>query len=613
MSIEEADIRKVREATDLVALVGERVVLKPRGREFWGNCPFHNEKTPSFKVSPSTQLYHCFGCGESGDAITFVRKLDGLDFIDAVRYLAERAHIELKETGGSKNFGQRARLFQVMQRSASFYQQQLMRTKTPEADAARSYLSSRGLSGAIARKWQMGFAPGHGLLLSELTQAGFSRDDMIAANVAAKSNRDGRLYDRFFNRIIFTINDLQGRPIAFGGRIIGAGEPKYLNTSETPLFSKGSTLYALDKAKANITSTGTAIVVEGYTDTIAMHEAGFTNTVATLGTALTNEHIKILARFAKKLVYLFDGDAAGQRAADRASSLITKDITAESGPRQIDLFVVVLPNGADPADFLSLNDAGAMGKLVQDAKPLLRFAIDRRLDAFDLDVPEQRSRALVEALRILVPIYGTMLASNYVSYIADRLGVTYEVADSCFKTLKKESAYDDKRGLKETTAKEAGAKEAGAKEIDAKEQELIVSFVAYPSLRPLMSKAFKSLQWSREENKSMAQLLQQLDYELTPAQVSSILFDAFPQAATYIAGAELSADEEVAKNRVMIQMYSLREQQLEIATRRSIAKLRTLKADTEDYDSLSATIAQMQHELIDTRRKLSELPKGTAL
>ncbi|MDR2109355.1 MAG: DNA primase, partial [Coriobacteriales bacterium] len=339
MGFTDEDIRKVREATDLVALIGERVVLKPRNREFWGNCPFHNEKTPSFKVDPASQFYHCFGCGESGDAITFVRKIDNLDFPDAVRYLAERANIELHESGAVQS-GHKARLFKVMEQTVAFYHRQLMRVKSPETDAARAYLGSRAMSGEVARDWQLGYAPGSGSLVRELSAAGFSRADMLDANVAV-DGRGGRLRDRFFNRVIFPISDLQGRPIALGGRVLNDGEPKYLNTSDTALFSKGTTLYALSRAKAAITATGTAIVVEGYTDTIAMHAAGFTNTVATLGTALTAEHLKKLARFARRLVYLFDGDAAGQRAADRASALITRDITPESGSRPIELLVAV--------------------------------------------------------------------------------------------------------------------------------------------------------------------------------------------------------------------------------------------------------------------------------
>ena len=353
--ISDEEIQKVREASDLVALMGERSPMRQKGRDFWCCCPIHNEKTPSCKVDPSTQLWHCFGCGEGGDIFGFLMKVDGMSFPEAVQFLADKAHITLtrsgKDDGGASN-SKKARLKQVCAETADFYHFQLMRVKNAPTDAARAYLAGRNLGGAIPREWMLGFAPGSGTLVRHLSSKGFTPDEMVEANVALRGD-NGRVRDRFYNRIMFPIRDVQGDCIAFGGRIIGDGQPKYLNSQETPLFHKSTVLYGLDKAKTAMAATGDAIVVEGYTDVIALHRAGVDNAVATLGTALTRQHIRTLSRHAKnRIIYLFDGDEAGQRAADRALQFIDSSITPEAGRTRIDLCAVTLPDNLDPADFV---------------------------------------------------------------------------------------------------------------------------------------------------------------------------------------------------------------------------------------------------------------------
>ncbi|MDO4443833.1 MAG: DNA primase, partial [Slackia sp.] len=301
------DIRRVREASDLAVIAGERVVLRQRGRDLWGCCPFHNEKSPSFKIDPTTQLWHCFGCGEGGDVFSFVMKMDDLGFLDAVRELAKRAGIQLtEEPGAAVARGRKARLKEACEKAAEFYHLQLMRTRRPELDEARTYLAARGLGGSVPNEWNLGYAPGRQALVRYLRSQGFSAQELVDANVALQSDRGGGLRDRFFGRIMFPIRDADGATIAFGGRVVGAGEPKYLNSQETPIFHKSEVLFGLDKAKAAMASTGVAVVVEGYTDVIAMHEAGVKNVVATLGTALTIQHIRTISRHAKhRIVYLY--------------------------------------------------------------------------------------------------------------------------------------------------------------------------------------------------------------------------------------------------------------------------------------------------------------------
>ena len=262
-TISEEDIQKVREASDIVAIVGERAPLRQRGRDFWCCCPFHNEKTPSMKVDPTLQLWHCFGCGEGGDVFGFVMKADDLSFPEAVRKLAERAHIDIESVRGraGASSSYKARLKEACKATADFYHLQLMRSPAPDAAAARAYLAGRGMGGEVPRRWNLGFAPGGGALVRHLRALGFKPKEMVDANVAVE--RSGKLRDRFYNRVIFPIRDVQGEAIAFGGRVVRKGEPKYLNSQETPLFHKSQVLFGLDAAKAAMASTGVAVVVEG--------------------------------------------------------------------------------------------------------------------------------------------------------------------------------------------------------------------------------------------------------------------------------------------------------------------------------------------------------------
>jgi len=428
--IADEDIAKVRDATDVVQLITERVALKQRGRLWWGCCPFHNEKTPSFKVDPASGLWHCFGCGEGGDVFGYVMRTDGLDFGEAVRTLAERAHIELTiDPRSATRKAQTDALRAICAETARFYNEQLMRVKGSAQDVVRSYLSERGFGSQVAEKWQLGYAPGHGQLVAHLRAKGHKPADMVSANVAVE--RGGIYKDRFFERVMFPIMDLQGRPIAFGGRVVeglstapGPGMPaaKYLNSNDTPIFHKSDHLYGIDQARRSIIEQSLAIVVEGYTDVIALHEAGFTTAVATLGTALNANQVHLLSRFAKRIVYVFDGDEAGQRAADRAVEFIDQTVKPEFASNPLQLDVVVIPDGADPAELVATEQGCVqMRELIKEARPLFEFAIKRRLSRWNLDRPEQRQSALRDAVEVIASLRGSLLGTEYAQLIADEL------------------------------------------------------------------------------------------------------------------------------------------------------------------------------------------------
>ena len=412
--ISDEDIQRVRQAINIVDLVSETVVLKQRGQEFWGCCPFHNEKTPSFKVNAATGLWHCFGaCQTGGDAISYIRKRDNLEFADAVRVLADKAGIELVETASAGPQGpKRNRLIECLTAAEDFYHLQLMRGKSAGAASARSYLSSRGFGSEICKRWRLGFAPGRGALVNELRSKGFSVSEIRAANLSV--DRSGRVSDRFYDRVMFPIHDDQGRTIAFGGRVLGKGEPKYLNSSETPVFHKSKNLYALDRAKEKITATGTVILCEGYTDVISLHEAGFSNAVAALGTALTLDHIRMLARYrVDRIICLFDGDAAGQHAAERTVQYIDKT--------EANLLCVVLPDGQDPAEFLGSHTPAELQAQLDAARPLIDFVIDARLDKYDLSTPGRRVKALDNIVEVLAPLKNSVLIDELATKVAYRL------------------------------------------------------------------------------------------------------------------------------------------------------------------------------------------------
>ena len=565
MAISDEDIQKVREATDIVSLFSERVPVRQRGRDFWCCCPFHNEKTPSCKIDPSTQLWHCFGCGEGGDVFGFMMKSNDLNFPDAVRALAERAHIDIQETGKvGVSSSRKARLREVCAATEEFYHLQLMRGKSSDCSEARSYLGRREMGGDVSKRWKLGFAPGRQALVRHLSSAGFTPEEMLEANVAVQ--REGsRLNDRFYNRVMFPIHDAQGECIAFGGRVIGEGEPKYLNSQETPLFHKSNVLFGLDKAKASLTSTGVAIIVEGYTDVIMLHENGISNVVATLGTALTFQHIRLISRYAsKRIVYLFDGDAAGQRAADRALQFINDDMTPEAGKSRVELCAVTLPDDLDPADFVSQRGADALKSLVDGASPLLSYGIERRLARHDLASAEGRTRACADALSVLAPIKGSLLAKDYAVQLAGKLQMREDDVLGMLSRVKASRVYDDSTrqgrdsGEQQQSSQASGAGAAftlsEAEKSRRRFERRLVSLLAQnPTVALAHADALAQTQWHDQVNGQLAaSILSTLSNNptATPAQIVSDASACVPRAAGMLTSAlareSTSVDESVA-------------------------------------------------------------------
>lgn len=613
--IDDDDIRRVREATDLVALASERVVLRQKGRVFWGCCPFHDEKTPSFKIDPDTQLWHCFGCGKGGDVFGYVMESENVDFPDAVRELADRAHIEIKETGGSGvPRSKRERMMDACKDAEEFYHRQLMRSREKGPASARAYLHGRGFGSKASNDWMLGYAPGRGALVSYLKGKGYTRDVLIDANLAV--DRDGRLSDRFYERVIFPVHDVQGRCVAFGGRVIGEGEPKYLNSSETPIFHKSDNLYGVDRAKSAMVNTRQAVVVEGYTDVIALHEAGVTNAVAALGTSLTAQHVKLLSRFATTIVYLFDGDAAGQKAANRASEFIDWQSAIESRRDPIDLRVVVIPDDKDPADYIESDGPEAMRKLIAEkSEPLLQFAINRCLDGYDLRKPEQKSHAMQQALKILYPLKGSVSATDYVNLIADRLNVDYSSVLQAFRETKAPAAArrveEDEAVSRARLTQPASRAAADIMETDQQsvrmERKLVSLVVTDTHLLDDMAAEIARVNWTDEASERMADALFELDRDATPAQALMAVTAVCPEAPSLLSAVmgESSEDEDPSYEARLL-VRSLRERDLEGMIRQSKARMRTQAGlSPQELDELFEETVAMQKELKELRTQPS--------
>jgi DNA primase len=412
-------IERVRDAVDMVELVGSKTDVRRVGSRWTGLCPFHDERTPSLSVDAERKLYHCFGCGAGGDAIRFVQETEALDFPDAVEALAERTGVRLEreedDPAADRRRRRRERLLALLDRAASFYTAYLWESR--EAARAREYLSGRGLSEAVAREFRVGYAPSAwDRMIVGARQSGFSEEELVAAGLAQRG-RGGAIYDRFRGRIMFPLADARGRVLGFGARAMAEGRgPKYLNTSENELYHKGRQLFGINLARGQAAKAGRMVVVEGYTDVLALHQAGIRESVAIMGTALTQEQLAELGRSAPLVLLALDADRSGQEAMLRAAR------AAES--RGMELRVVELPEGKDPADAVAQGGVRAFEEHLERAMGIVEFQVRRVLADADLDTPAGRDRALEEARKLISVIPERSATRDaLVGEVADRLDV----------------------------------------------------------------------------------------------------------------------------------------------------------------------------------------------
>lgn len=443
MAISDDDIERIRSTVSIVDVVGQHVQLKRVGRNWVGLCPFHAEKTPSFNVREETGRYRCFGCGQAGDVFSFVQEIEHVDFVAAVEQLASRAGMTLTytSTGQSKERARRKKLVGAMGDAIEWYHQRLL--TAPDAGTARGYLRSRGIGGEWVRKFQVGWAPDEWDALS--AQSGID-DRLLQENGLAFRNRAHRLQDSFRGRVLFPIFSENGEPVAIGGRILpGSADPaKYKNSSETPIYTKSKTLYALNWAKGDIVNSGQAIVCEGYTDVIGFFRAGLPRAVATCGTAFTEEHIRLLKRYASKIVLAFDADAAGQGAAERFYEW--------EDQYQVEVTVATLPGGKDPGE-LAESDPSALATAIDDAQPFLRFRTSRVLGTGRPSSHEERVRLGTAAMAVINEHPNMNVRKLYAGEVATRLDLpTADLVQAAERRTRQPIRVQPKRAVRRDNA-----------------------------------------------------------------------------------------------------------------------------------------------------------------
>ena len=408
---------RVRDAVDMADLVGTRVELRRSGpARLEGLCPFHEERTPSFGINPAEKLYHCFGCKASGDPFTWVMETEGLDFKSALEFLADRYGVELEreeeDPAAAARREHRERLYALLERTAAYYVRVLW--DSAEARHARAYLEERGLEERVLREFRVGYAPSawDKVMVASL-RAGFTETELYAAGLGQRS-KQGSVYDRFRSRIMFPLADVRGRVLGFGARAMGEGRgPKYVNTSDGELYHKGRQLFGADLARSPAAKASSVIVVEGYTDVLALHQAGMRNCVGIMGTALTEDQVKELGRMAPKVILALDADSAGQDAMLRAARV--------AAGQKLELRVVAMPEGADPAELVARDGAEAVRSLLDGSVPFVRFRVERALAGGDLSSAEGKDRVLEEIAPVVAGLPLSAMREELVRLVAGRL------------------------------------------------------------------------------------------------------------------------------------------------------------------------------------------------
>ncbi|HUH81403.1 MAG TPA: DNA primase [Solirubrobacteraceae bacterium] len=424
---------RVREAVDFLELVGARTELRRAGpTRYEGLCPFHDERTPSFGIDPVQKVYHCFGCQASGDVFTFVQETEGVDFKEALELLAERCGVELvperEDPREEERRRSRGRLLELVGRTASYYARYLW--ESAEAHKARAYLAERGLGEQILREFGVGYAPSAwDRVLLASRRSGFSEQELFDTGLAQRSKQDGRPYDRFRGRIMFPLADIRGRVLGFGARAMREDQrPKYLNTADNAIYHKGSHLFGAHLARAHGARAGQVILCEGYTDAIALHQAGMRNAVGLMGTALTDEQVAELARMAHTVLLALDADSAGQEAMLRSARVAAR--------RRLELRVVELPAGTDPAELIRRDGPEAMTVAVENAVPFIRFRVERVLQDGDDSSAEGRDRMLEELRPLFAELPESAMRMELTRLVSNRLALPDRLAEKALSAVR---------------------------------------------------------------------------------------------------------------------------------------------------------------------------------
>ena len=426
MAFSESFLTELVERNDIVDVISEYVHLgKKSGSNIFGLCPFHNEKTPSFSVSPDKQIYHCFGCGKGGGVINFIMEIENLTFPEAVEKLARRAGMPMPEQQYDAEGKKKARILALNKDAANFFYSQL---STPAGKAACEYMVKRQISPATAKKFGLGCAPDSwNSLVDAMRQKGYSDSDLLEAGLAKRSEKNKGIYDTFRNRLMFPVIDVTGKVIAFSGRILGDGEPKYLNSRETAVFSKSRNLFALNLAKNS--KSGYIILTEGNVDVVSLHQAGFDSAVASLGTSLTREQASLISRYTSQVIIAYDNDNAGIKASKRAIEIFEK--------LDVKVKILSMSGTKDPDEFIKLNGAGAFRNLIESSEDQADYRLNAVKAKYDLSLSDQKAAFLKEATRLVASFPGTIEREVYAKRVAELASVDGNVIAGEVKRVRK--------------------------------------------------------------------------------------------------------------------------------------------------------------------------------
>ncbi len=455
MPISDAYLQELAERNPIEDVVGSYVKLTKRsGSNIFGLCPFHSEKTPSFSVSPDKQIYHCFGCGKGGGVVNFIMEIENLDFRDAVSFLARRAGMPEPEDRPDENASRRARMLELNKEAARFFHDCLK--TAPDRQRALAYIERRGISGKMVKNFGLGFAPdGFYALTDAMHEKGFKDFELVAAGLANPNKSGSGVHDVFRDRLMFPVIDVRGSVIGFSGRILGDGEPKYLNTRETLVFNKSRNLFALNLAKKS--KNGYIILSEGNIDVVSLHQAGFDSAVASLGTSLTPEQARLISRYASEVIIAYDNDGAGKKAAQRAIGILEK----------LDLKVRVLSmEGAkDPDEFIKARGAEAFGLLIEGSKNRLEYQLAQLAAQHDLKSSDEKVAYLQEAAALLAQAPSAVEREVYAARVAEQVGVGKDAVASEIERLRKSLLSRERRSGERVSMQAARAAQPAAREL----------------------------------------------------------------------------------------------------------------------------------------------------
>ena len=527
-------LQELKYRSDIEQIIGSYVNRRRRGRTLSGLCPFHSEKSPSFTVYPENQSFYCFGCGAGGDVISFIRRIENLDYMESIRFLAQRAGMQVpEEAGDDRSARLRKRILELNRDAARYFHRNLM---SEAGRPGRAYLIGRGLTKATITHFGIGYASeGWNGLTDAMKKLGYTKEELLAAHLANEGQRGG-CYDIFRNRAIFPIIDLRGNVIAFGGRNLGEKGPKYLNSSDTPVFKKSRNLFALNFAKGS--DRKELILCEGYMDVVSMHQAGFTNAVATLGTALTEEQSRLIAQYTGEVVLSYDSDAPGQAATRRATGLLEA--------AGVKIRVLSIPDAKDPDEFIQHEGCEAFEKRLEEAENSVLYEIRMKERDFDLADPQGKSDFLHEAVRRLVAIEDEIERNSYLEAVAGKYGIAVEVLRKQVGQMALSGAGRTESVKPRNTASNKKEKEGGVE----KAQKLMLTWMtSYPALIGKLEKYITPADFTTPLYHQIAEMivLQYHEGGVNPAKLLNQFVDSEEQkevAGLFNARIPLETEEE---------------------------------------------------------------------